>query len=551
MEIIDVRNLTFKYSNGTEPVINKISFTVSEGDFVVLCGETGSGKSTLLRLLKKELNPNGERTGEIYLDGKRILTDEDDKKEIDPVRIGFVMQNPKEQTVTDKVWHELAFGLENMGLNREVMAAKVAETAGYFGIEDWYEKNVNELSGGQLQLLNLASVMVMNPDILILDEPSAQLDPVSASEFFATVQKLNMDFALTVIIAEHRLEELVPMCNRLMVMEHGEIKAYGKPKEVIGNIEKNDEVFDSLPAAYRLYSELGEKSNPDILPLTVREGRMLVKQYTGFSEKTEVNSFQAKLPEKKAKREPALELDNVFFRFKRETPDVLKNLSLKVYSGEIFCILGGNGSGKTTALNVSAGLLKPYSGSVKIFGKKIKEYKNGSLYNKCLSMLPQDVQTVFLYNTVKEEIENMKGSGKLEGFPYDIGKLADKHPYDLSGGEQQIAALAKAYVTEPKILLLDEPTKGLDAYRKREFSEMLKKLKEQGITCIVVTHDVELAAIIADRCAMFFRGEAVSVGEPHDFFSGNNYYTTLAVRLSRGICVPEITVKELAEKIRK
>ncbi len=544
MEILDVRNLTFKYSNGTAPVLNDISFTVEEGDFVVLCGSTGSGKSTLLRMLKKELTPLGEKTGEVYLTDKKIPIEEDGN-----TRIGFVMQNPKEQIVTDKVWHELAFGLENIGTPRNVMAAKIAEISGYFGIEDWFDKSVNELSGGQMQLLNLASVMVMNPDILILDEPSAQLDPVSAAGFFSTVQKLNADFALTVIIAEHRLEELVPVCSKLMVMEDGRIKGYGKPENVIAGIGEDSGIFDALPAAYRLYRNYvryGENTDK-ICPLTIREGREFVKKAVNESSTGKLfpvsagKSMEDEI-EKPAKREVALEFNDVYFRFSKDSEDVIRNLKLKIYTGEIFCILGGNGSGKTTALNIAAGLLKPYSGSVKVFGKKLKEYKNQSLYNKCLSMLPQDVQTVFLHNTVREELESMKGLDKLESFPYKLDKFLDKHPYDISGGEQQIVALAKAYATEPKLLLADEPTKGLDAKRKKEFAAMLKLLKKQGITCVVVTHDVELAALCSDRCSLFFRGEAVSVGEPEDFFVNNNYYTTLAVRLTRGICEPVLTI---------
>ncbi len=569
MEILNVENLIFKYPKQINPVLNDITFSVAEGEFVVLSGATGSGKSTLLKLLKPEITPLGERSGCITLLGKEQDPDAE-KRSVSPSRIGYVCQNPKEQVVTDKVWHELAFGLENMNMSQNEMSAKVAEMAAYFGIEDWFEKKVSELSGGQLQLLNLASVMVMDPEILILDEPTAQLDPVAASEFITTVRKLNSDFALTVLIAEHRLEELIPVCDRVLVMKKGKLVLNGKPEGVLGSIKQDDEIFDALPSAYRLYKKIRDKNDTignasgkdkGRIPLNIREGREFVKLCVGPYVKSEIHkegvSGQKNSDKKvhknnrisddnRSESDPALEFKDVSFRYSREAEDALKDLSFTVNTGEIFCILGGNGSGKTTALNVAARLLKPYEGSVKIFGKKIKEYKNQSLYNKCLSMLPQDVQTVFLHNTVREELESRKAMDKLSDFPFDLSGMMEKHPYDLSGGEQQLVTLAIVLATEPKILLLDEPTKGLDAFRKNNLIRILEKLKANGITIVVVTHDVEFAAGCADRCALFFRGTMASIGNVRDFFYGNIFYTTCACRLSRGICEGEVTVDGLA-----
>ena len=554
MEILNVENLTFSYSNSTSPVLNNISFSVNPGEFIVLCGSTGSGKSTLLKNLKKELAPLGKREGNIYIKGNKIAFDDEEssKQKDNDCFVGFVMQNPKEQIVTDKVWHELAFGLENMNVPQEKMALKVAEMASYFGIESWFDKNVNELSGGQMQLLNLASIMVMNPSILILDEPSAQLDPIAASEFFRILYKLNRDFALTVIIAEHRLEELLPLCDKLMLMEDGKITGFDEAFRVIGNIDIKDDVFEALPASYRMFRNISDANN-NRFPLTIREGRDFLSDYCKAEKISDniiglkkINDDKKRAFRTDKEKETALEFKDICFRFDKDSADVLNDLSIKVYSGEVFCILGGNGSGKTTALNVAAGLLKPYSGTVKVFGKKIKEYKNQSLYNKCLSMMPQDVQTVFLHNTVYEELGKPKKSTDsdiLKDFPFDVASLFDKHPYDLSGGEQQILALAKAYMTEPKLLLMDEPTKGLDVKRKKTFVKLLKTMKERGITCIIVTHDVELAAECADRCALFFRGNSVSCSDPYNFFTDNNFYTTSAVRLTKDICGPYITVE--------
>ena len=555
MEILNVENLKFKYPKTEKNVVDDVSFQVNEGEFVVLCGPTGSGKSTLLKLLKPEISPLGEKQGHVKLFNEEIDRDIEDKK-IKASRIGYVCQNPKEQAVTDKVWHELAFGLENMGVPQNAMGAGIAEMASYFGIEDWYEKRVDELSGGPLQILNLASVMVMNPDILILDEPTAQLDPIAASEFLMTLKKLNNDFALTVIIAEHRLEELIPVCDRLLVMDGGKMVSNGAVKDILNSMDPASEIFDALPSAYRVYKGLNNNIDTEP-PITIREGREYLAEYTHKKEKTytlperKYKDIITKTKDKTIAHDPALEFKDVSFRYARELPDALKDLNFSVEKGEIFCILGGNGSGKTTALNAAAGLIKPYEGSIKVFGNKLKEYKNGSLYNKCLSMLPQDVQTLFLHNTVKEEFESRKALDRLKEFPFDISGLMDRHPYDISGGEQQLVALALVLITDPKIILLDEPTKGLDAYRKKNLAEILKKLKASGITIVTVTHDVEFAAMCADRCALFFKGSIASEGDVHSFFVNNNFYTTYTCRMSRGICDGPVTVDEILETIGK
>ena len=558
MEILNVENLIFKYPKCNDPVIRNVSFSVNEGEFIVLCGATGSGKSTLLKMLKPEIVPLGERKGIVRLFSEEIEYDID-KKINRTINIGYVGQNPKHQAVTDKVWHELAFGLENLNLPMDEMAARVAEMASYFGIEDWYEKQVNELSGGQLQLLNLASVMVMNPKILILDEPSAQLDPISASEFFTTLKKLNSDFSLTIIIAEHRLEELIPECDRLMVLKNGELSLDGSPKEVLKSISEDDEIFEALPAAYRVFNGLNDKldlaENDLSVPLSIRDGRNLLfktinKQYSQVKENRKNKDNQDKkvnLDKENSDKLPALEFKDVSLRYSKVDNDALRDLSFTVNTGEIFCMLGGNGSGKTTALNAAAGLLKPYEGTIKVFGKKLKEYKNQSLYNKCLSMLPQDVQTLFLHNTVREELEKRKAIDKLQNFPFDLSNMMDKHPYDLSGGEQQLLALAIVLATEPKIMLLDEPTKGLDAYRKKNLIKILKHLKSLGITIVIVTHDVEFAAECADRCAMLFRGSLTAKGDTVEFLSKNNFYTTAVSRMSKGIIDRVVTVGEIKQ----
>ena len=528
-EMLDIKDLTFRYPSLSSTTLKNISFHVNEGEFVAVCGATGSGKSTLLRMLKPQLSPLGTLYGSITFRGKPV-------SEADVSDIGFVMQDPEHQAVTDKVWHELAFGLENMGLPQPVMARRIAEMASYFGIGDKFDRNIDELSGGQKQLINLASVMVMEPELLILDEPTAQLDPITASELISTVKKLNRDLSLTVIIAEHRLEDVIPICDKLLVLDKGQVTAFGELREVIQTLYDRDDILRGMPAAARLSALLGE----EYCALSVREGRELVRAYS--------NDVSPAVIARKHSSNVVMQFKNVYFRYDRNSHDVLDGLSFSVYENEIFCILGSNGSGKTTALSAAAGILKPYSGSITVFGRKLKDYKNQTLYNECLALLPQDILTVFLRNTVREEL--MDAGADADTLPFDLTPHLDKHPYDLSGGERQLVALAKVLALKPRLLLLDEPTKGLDAASKLNIMQLMRKLAESGITIVTVTHDVEFAAECADRCALFFRGQAISDASPEEFFSENSFYTTAASRITRGHFDRTVTVQSAAEACR-
>lgn len=531
MAIITIKDLNFKYPLQNNNALTNISFKINEGEFVTLCGPTGCGKTTLLKCLKKELLGERNQTGEILFYDKNL---NDLTLKQSSTLIGYVMQNPHHQIVTDKVWHELAFGLENLNIPQKIIAKRVAEMASYFGIESLFDKNVNELSGGQKQLLNLASVMVMNPKLLILDEPTAQLDPISANNFISTLKKINNDFGLTIIITEHRLEELIPICDRLLVLQNGQLIHNGNPRDAIKNIKNNDKILSMMPVATRLYNELGYSNN---CPLTVKEGRNFIEN----NYKNTINELQNPIYEHS--KNVVLEFKDVYFKYKKDTNDILKGLNFKVYEQEIYCIVGGNGSGKSTTMNLAAGLYKPYSGTIKVFNKKIKEYINNSLYRNCLSLLPQDVQTVFLMNTVREELDEI--DNEIGNIPFEITHLLDQHPYDLSGGEQQLIALIKVLLTKPKIILMDEPTKGLDASIKKDFIKILKYLKSQGITIIIVTHDIEFAATCADRCGLFFRGYIVSEAETKLFFAENKFYTTTAARMTDGYYNNTVTIEDI------
>ncbi len=537
MELLSVKDLTFTYPQGNAPAIDHVSFCLEKGEFLTICGATGSGKSTLLRMLKRELTPRGERTGTIRLEGRLL---EELPAYESAARIGYVMQRPEQQIVTDKVWHELAFGLENLHLPKAVIARRIAEMASYFGIESWFDRSVSDLSGGQKQLLNLAAVMVMQPELLILDEPTAQLDPIAAADFVRTLKQLNNDFSLTMLMVEHRLEDCIPISDRVMVLEKGRLRYLDEPRKIAAAVQDLPELRSAMPAAVRLAGALEKLDN---CPLTIREGRALIED--NYRNTVRSLPVQAYAPD----QQKALECREVYFRYERGLPDVLNGLDLTVYEKEIFCILGGNGSGKSTLLAAAAALHRPYSGSIRVFGKKLSAYQNQSLYKNCVAMLPQDVQTVFLKDTVREELEEL-AEGDGAGFPIDLIHLYDKHPYDLSGGEQQLVALAKILTLNPRLLLLDEPTKGLDANAKQVFIRILRKLRENGMTIVLVTHDVELAALCADRCALFFRGNIVSVGTPREFFSDNSFYTTAISRMTRGFYDGAVTVEDAAALCR-
>ena len=540
MAAFTAKNLSFTYSGSKDPALFDLSFEIQNGEFIILAGETGSGKSTLLRCLKPELTPNGGLCGKLLFNGQDISKS---KGRLSAEKIGFVGQHPEHQIVTDKVWHELAFGAENLGIERDEIRRRVAETACFFGIEHLFERSTAALSGGQKQLLTLASVMVTNPDVLILDEPTARLDPVAAAEFLSVISRLNTEFGTTVIISEHRLEQLFSRSDKILALKGGRTLCFCEPRSAAEKMGKDSVLCRSLPAAARLFSALGLSGS---CPLSVKNGSDFLCEKLGHfpvSQKTaEKDPRQSgaaataanRIKEaRKDSRPKALEIKEAFFRFERSGEDILKGLDLTVYEGEIFCILGGNGSGKTTALSVAAGVKRAYSGKVKIFEKAIEKYKGGELYRGVVSLLPQDIEPIFLKDTVAEELKSVDRDGN--DFLTLDNSLLSRHPYDLSGGQQQILGLLKALSTKPRLLLLDEPTKGLDSASKLALSSALKQLKETGMTIVAVTHDAEFAAETADRCAMFFRGQNICTAPSRDFFKSGSFYTTPFVPMTKGV----------------
>lgn len=536
MEALALENLTVTYPEGSAPVLRDISLHLEAGEFAVLCGPTGCGKSTLLRCCKRELTPLCEASGTVRYFGTPLRALD---ARVSAGEIGFVMQQPEQQIVTDRVWHELAFGLENLGAPQAVIRRRIAELASYFGMEALLDRDPATLSGGQKQILNLASVMMMQPRLLLLDEPTAQLDPIAAADFLTTLQRLNRDFGLTVLLAEHRLGEVIPQADRLIIMGQGDLRADGAPREVLAAVQPDDAVLCGMPAAVRLWYAVGGSGMP---PLSVSEARQtLLPQF-----RSEIRRLPA--PPPLPQTPPVLEAEGVWFRYARSAPDVLRGLDLRVQTGEFYCLIGGNGAGKSTALGAAAGLLRPYTGKIRVFGRPIGAYKDRSLYRSCVTLLPQDVQTVFLKNTAQEELAELDRDflTHLRDFPFDLEPLLQMHPYDLSGGQQQMLALAKVMLTDPRLLLLDEPTKGLDAQAKAQLAAVLRRLCAQGMTVLTVTHDIEFAAEYADRCGFLSQGALISDDIPRRFFAENVFYTTAVSRMTRGKYEEAVTVADAA-----
>ena len=531
MEKIEIKNLSFRY--GSTKALDGIDLSLSQGDFLVLCGRSGCGKSTLLRQFKPLLVTSGTRSGEILIDGKPI---EELSEREQASRIAFVTQNPDDQIVADKVWHELAFGLESLGFENAEIRRRVAEMASFFGIKEQYGKNVSELSGGQKQLLCIASAMTLEPELLILDEPTSQLDPIAASELISTLGRINRELGTTVILSEHRPEDSFGFANKVAVMESGRLIAVGSPSEVGKKLrEESSPAFLAMPAAMRVYAGVGFGE----CPVTVRDGRRWLND---FSKTREVRK---NAPRRKVNvpGETMLSADEIWFRYEKELPDTVKGLSLEVGRGEMFALLGSNGSGKTTTLRLLAGLEKPQRGEITRRGR--------------IGMLPQDPKLLLNKGSVREELDTDASSraigvrrNKRSGAGLDTERsdtdalirlcrldgLLERHPYSLSGGEQQRVALAKVLLSKPDILLLDEPTKGLDAAFRITLASILDELRKSGTAILLVSHDTEFCAAYADRCGLFFDGAIVSTGEPAEFFGGMSYYTTPTSRIARGIC---------------
>ena len=540
MQTFTITDLSFTYPTESVPALQNVSLSIEAGSFTVLCGRSGCGKSTLLRQLKPILQPHGTQTGTILFEGKSLSSLSQREQS---ARIGFVLQNLDAQLVTDKVWHELAFGLESLGLSTPVIRRRVAEIASFFGIQNWFYKPVCELSGGQKQLVNLASVMALEPSVLLLDEPTSQLDPIAVTDFLSTLGRINRELGTTIILSEHRLEDALALSTNVVFLERGRILDTGTASEVGSRLKAaGSDMFSAMPVPMRIYAGV---PNDLPCPVTVAQGRQWLE---AFSETHPLCTVPPAAPSEKREGPAAVELDEAFFRYDKQSPDVVKALTLRAYPGELLAILGGNGTGKSTTMGLISGIHRAYCGKVSVLGTAPQEVSGK------IALLPQDPQTLFVKNTVIEDLlsvlddaprDRRKALALEKARLCELMELLERHPYDLSGGEQQRAALCKVLLREPEVLLLDEPTKGLDAEFKRVFARIIRRLCARGVCVIMVSHDAEFCASYASRCAMFFDGAIVAEGTPREFFSSGSFYTTSASRMARGLLPGAITPEDV------
>ncbi len=538
----ELQKVTFTYPEETLPALSDLSLTIQPGEFVVLCGPSGSGKSTLLKLLKREVSPGGRMSGSILLDHEPLH--EWPARELAAL-VGLVMQNPDNQLVVDTVEHELAFGLENFGLERDAMRRRMAEMAGFFGLEPLLARKTDELSGGQKQTVNLAAVLMLQPRVLLMDEPLAQLDPLAALELLGMIKRLNEEWGITVIMSEHRIDDLLPLADRVVRMDKGSITFNGTPRAFVLEAwnQSGEESISALPSITRwaLENALPE-SHPSAVepPLTVKETRQWLESAGIGYKQSEARPAARNHNSSSTTAKPLLTADGLFFAYDKHSPAVLKGLEWHIRSGDWTVLFGGNGSGKSTLLQLLSGIRLPQRGTIRWEGIPFARMTSQQRYS-AIGYLAQNPLLHYSYESLREDLRQaaiQAGTADPErevermAVQFGLGHLLSRHPHDMSGGEQQLGALALTLLSKPRLLLLDEPTKGLDPLAKLRLGEHLRHIHSQGTALLMATHDIEFAAAYANRCSLLFHGEIVADGEPESFFQGNLFYATPLHRLN-------------------
>lgn len=551
MAIMEINELSFSYGEEEQKALSDISLAIEPGEFVVLCGASGCGKTTLLRQMKPEYTPFGKRSGEVLYRNRPLASYPAQERARE---VAMVWQHPEQQIVLDDVSRELVFSMENVGLPYEVMRRRLAETVQFFGLEPLFKRSIHQLSGGEKQRINIASVMMLHPLILLFDEPTAQLDPVAARECLDMIYRINRECGVTVVMSEHRLEDVFGMADRVIWMEAGRIRYEGSPAAVAIKMwaDRNDTASAFLPTLTRWYLEQTVQPDEQHVPFTVREARQWFMQQACIAEEAAVSMESC---EEKCEHTPQslLSCRDITFTYEKGTPPVLYKLSLAIQRGEWLAILGGNGSGKSTLLHVLAGLVTPQRGAVQLLDKPLHRYKERERYER-IGYLAQNPLLYFNQDTVREELEQAgrfaRTMNDSEGWKqiareFGLEEIVDKHPHDISAGQQQKTALACLLLSNPDVLLLDEPTKGLDPHAKRQLACKLAECKEKGTTIVMVTHDMEFAATYASRCALLFNGEITVESTPDQFFGGNYFYTTILNRAVRDFWPSVLTEKDV------
>ncbi|MCZ3367126.1 MULTISPECIES: ABC transporter ATP-binding protein [Methanobacterium] len=578
MALISFKNFYFKYNEKDRNVLSNINLEVLPGEFVLFCGPSGSGKTTLLTNLKKEIRPAGVYEGKIHYDDEDIEMLEDKKSACE---IGFLFQNPEDQFVSDNVLQEIAFPLENIGLPTEDIRNRIAEMAAFFGLEKYLYKNIKELSGGQKQLVNLCSLLVLKPKLLLLDEPTSQLDPIAAYNFLSMLRRLNEEFSITIMATEHRIDNIFPFADKTVFLEDGHIKYINKPRTICSKAYQNPVFRNYLPSVTRVHFLLQSKYsflNKCKIPLNIREGMQelnfldekLKESGTALWRDINVNLF--KNSENLDSSDILLKCKDIWFGYINDHI-ILRGVFLDIKKGEFISIFGGNGTGKTTLLQILSGIIKPQKGKIKLkkgikvgyvhqnpmvhfwrdtvqeelslnFLEKLED-NNSSKFRRLQKYMPQNSHENINSNNNQIILDSEKE--KLIEF-FGISHLLDKHPYDCSGGEKQKIAIVKSLLTKPDILFLDEPTKGLDPVSKLHLAYKLKKMQENGLTIVMATHDIEFAAEYSKRCMILFDGKIQIDNTPKAVFSSNNFYTTFVNRMVKNFLPESITLNDVKEK---
>ncbi|HCX02946.1 MAG TPA: ABC transporter [Clostridiales bacterium] len=529
MAQIKIKNLTYTYPDKKEKSLRNINLQILPGEFVLIVGGSGSGKSSLIRSIAS-LAPDfygGKQEGDIFINNKNLKTT--NRRELVQT-LGIVFQNPESQLVMTDTEQEIAFGLENIGTEEKTIKRRIMEVTSALSLSDFKNSFIAQLSGGQKQKVALASVLAMQPEILLLDEPTSQLDPIAGEEILTMVRRLNEENGTTVILVEQKLERCFHFADRILVMEEGKIV---KDSRDIGEIVKWAVKKENqyIPPLSKLFAKAGYRD----IPLTIKSGRNIIGKENLMKEESKVVKT---IPEKSNNIEKSiLKMKNIWFNYDSEH-EVLRNINLDIKKGSFSVIMGENGGGKTTLLKILNGLLRPTKGKVEVMGRNMKKLKIEEI-SKNVGYLSQNPKDYLFLPTVKEEMEFTIKNLHLEKEVH-IDDLLDKleileykqsNPRDLSTGERQRVALATVLASNPKILLLDEPTRGLDYDIKEKLGKILKKFQEEGMTIIMVTHDIEFAAEYAEDVILLYEGDIIEKGNKKEVLTKSTFYSPQISRL--------------------